>query len=92
MEMVRRKAKALNRKICLTESDDPRNLKAAARLVQTGYARPVLVGARVEIEKLAKEQGLSLNGVEIADIDKSARFDHYVDVAVEIRKDRKSVV
>jgi len=88
MEMVRCKAKKLNRKICLTESDDPRNLKAAAKLVESGYARPVLVGDRGAIEKLAKEQGVNLDGVEIADINKSERIDHYVDVVVGIRKNK----
>jgi len=88
MEMVRSKAKKLNRKICLTESDDPRNLRAAAKMVETGLARPVLVGARVEIEKLAGEQGIKLDGVEVADVNKSERFEHYVETAVEIRKNK----
>jgi phosphate acetyltransferase len=78
MEMVHSKAKTLNRKICLTESDDPRNLKAAARLVATGYARPVLVGNGATIEKLAREQSIDLRGVEIADICNWPRFSHYV--------------
>lgn len=88
MERVRSKAKTLKRKICLTESDDPRNLKAAARLVETGYARPVLVGDGAAIEKLATEQGVALNGIEIADIRQTQRFDHYVEVLVGIRKDK----
>ena len=46
LETIREQAKKLNRKICLTESDDIRNLKAAEKLVQLGYARPVLVAAR----------------------------------------------
>lgn len=88
MEMVRAKAKTLNRKICLTESDDPRNLKAAAKLAAAGYARPVLVGDGAAIEKLAGEQGISLDGVEIADVQKAERLEHYVEVAVEIRRDK----
>ena len=44
LEQIRAKAKTLGKKICLTESDDPRNLKAAEKLVQTGYAKPILVG------------------------------------------------
>ena len=56
LEKIRIKAKALNRKICLTESDDVRNLKAAEKLVATGYARPVLVGVGAAIEKLAKDK------------------------------------
>ena len=40
LDKIRAQAKALNRKVCLTESDDPRNLKAAEKLVKLGYARP----------------------------------------------------
>ena len=32
LESIRAKAKSLGRKVCLTESDDPRNLKAAEKL------------------------------------------------------------
>ena len=44
LDKIRAKAKTLGRKICLTESDDPRNLKAAEIMVATGVAIPVLVG------------------------------------------------
>lgn len=76
------------RKICLTETDDSRNIHAAAKLVQTGFARPVLVGNGAAIEKLAREQSISLNGVEIADIHSWPRFSYYVDAVVEIRKNK----
>ncbi len=88
MEMVREKAKTLNRKICLTESDDPRNLKAAARLVATGFARPVLVGNGAAIEKMAAEQSIDLKGVEIADIYTWPKFSQYVELVVENRKSK----
>ena len=44
LDEVEEKARKLGRKIVLTESDDLRNLQAAAELAQTGYAKPVLVG------------------------------------------------
>ena len=86
MEMVREKARKLNRKICLTESDDPRNLKAAARLVETGLARPVLVGHAAAIEKLARESSVDLKGVELADVCAWPKFSQYVEMVVELRK------
>jgi len=88
MEMVREKAKKLNRKICLTESDDPRNLKAAAKLVETGYALPVLVGNAAAIEKMAHEQSIDLKGVEIVDIYNWPKFSQYVEMVVEKRKSK----
>jgi len=88
MEMVREKAKKLNRKICLSESDDPRNLKAAAKLVETGYALPVLVGNAAPIEKMAHEQSIDLKGVEIVDIYNWPKFSQYVEMVVEKRKSK----
>ncbi|MDO9540762.1 MAG: phosphate acetyltransferase [Kiritimatiellia bacterium] len=88
MEIARNKAKTLKRKICLTETDDPRNIRAAAKLVQTDFARPVLVGDGAAIEKLAREQSISLTGVEIVDIQSWPRFSCYVDAVVEIRKSK----
>ena len=60
LEKIRAKAKALGNKVCLTESDDPRNLRAAAKLVELGYAKPVLVGDEDAIRKLAAAEGISL--------------------------------
>ena len=71
LEQIRAKAKTLGKKICLTESDDPRNLKAAEKLVQTGYAKPILVGDADAIVKLAAENGINLDGVEIVDVEKT---------------------
>lgn len=88
MEIVRNKAKKVKRKICLTETDDPRNISAAARLVQTGFARPVLVGNGAAIEKLARAQSISLKDVEVVDIHSWPRFSCYVDAVVEIRKSK----
>lgn len=88
LDTIREQAKKLNRKICLTESDDIRNLKAAEKLVQLGYARPVLVGCEESIRKLAAENGVSLEGVELVDVLKSPNLDRYIATAVEIRKNK----
>lgn len=88
LQKIRSKARTLGRKICLTESDDVRNLKAAAKLLETGYARPILVGSRAAIEKLAAESKVRLKGVEIADVDEHPRIEDYVALLVELRKEK----
>jgi len=88
LEKIRNKAKSLGRKICLTESDDIRNLQAAAKMVKTGYARPILVGDAKAIESLARENGVNLAGVEIADVRNHPRFDEYVATVVSLRKNK----
>lgn len=86
LERIRSKAKSLNRKICLTESDDVRNLQAAVKLAQTGCARPVLVGDAEAIAKLAQANQIALDGIELADTLKSSRLDNYIATLVELRK------
>ena len=88
LESIREKAKKLGRKIVLTESDDPRNLIAAAKMAQTGVAKPVLVGDADAIAKLAAENGISLDGVEIVDVLKTPNLQKYIDLACEIRKNK----
>ncbi len=86
LELIRTQAATLRRKICLTESDDVRNLRAAAKLVQTGYAVPVLVGDEAAIRSLAQENDVDLSGVEVADLRNHPSLDRYVDVVVERRQ------
>ena len=86
LERIRSKAKALNRKICLTESDDVRNLQAAAKLAQTGYAQPILVGDAEAILKLARTNRIALDGVELADVLKHPRLNDYIAKLVELRQ------
>jgi phosphate acetyltransferase len=86
LERIRSNAKSLGRKICLTESDDVRNLQAAAKLAQTGYARPVLVGNADAIAALARDRHIALDGVEVADVQRHPRLDAYVAKLVELRQ------
>jgi phosphate acetyltransferase len=88
LDEVKEKAKQLGRKIVLTESDDPRNLQAAAELAKTGYAKPVLVGDEAAIRKLAQEQKVGLDGVEVVDLQQTPQLGKYVATVVELRKSK----
>ncbi len=86
IEVLRAKARTLSRKVCLTESDDIRNIQAARKIVDMKYAIPILVGERATIEKLAHENKVDLTGVEIADIPTFPKMDEYVKLILELRK------
>jgi phosphate acetyltransferase len=88
LEKIHIQAKALCRRICLTESDDPRNLQAAAKLVATGYAKPILVGEREAVEKLAREWEINLDGVEVADVRNHPRIETYVATVTDLRRNK----
>ena len=88
LENIREKAKALGRKIVLTESDDVRNLVAAEMMVSTGYAKPILVGDEEAIVKLAAENQVKLDGVKVVDVEKTPNLQKYIDLCVELRKSK----
>jgi phosphate acetyltransferase len=88
LEKIRSKARSLGRKIILTESDDVRNLQAAAKLVLTGYAKPVLVGSAAAIQKLAKENNVDLKGVEVIDVETCPKLNPYIDTVFTLRKSK----
>ncbi len=86
LDRIRRQARALRRAICLTESDDARNLRAAAELVRTGYARPMLVGDPDAIHALARAEGVALDGVDLADLRAQPRLDEYAALLADLRR------
>ncbi len=64
---LRAKAKTEKRKIVFPEGNDPRVLKGASYLAAQGLTGVLLVGRKEEIEKLASENGTSLEGVCLID-------------------------
>jgi len=64
-DLLLEKAKALNKKVVLPESEDERTLQAASRLVKEKICRVVLVGEKDKIMSDAKKWGIDLEGVEI---------------------------
>lgn len=88
IEKLRAKAKTLNRKVCLTESDDIRNVQAARKIADNHYAIPVLVGHKNTIEKLATENKVDLKGIEIIDLPTFPKMEEYVKFVMELRKDK----
>jgi phosphate acetyltransferase len=66
MELRERAAKA-SRRIVYPEARDARVLRAAARMVESRMAKPVLVGSPQAVEAMAHELGIKLAHVEIVD-------------------------
>lgn len=61
------KIKGLNKKIVFPEGNDIRIQKAVVRLKQDELIKPIILGDLSEIKKIADENNLDLNGVEIID-------------------------
>ena len=74
------------RKLVFTEGTDPRILQAAGRLLREGLMVPVLLGPKEEVEALAKENGISLAGMEVIDPANYDAFDAMVKEMAELRR------
>jgi phosphate acetyltransferase len=75
---LRERAATDPKRIVFPEATDPRVLRAAARLVQTRMAKPILVGPPHRVEKTAQELGISLSGIETVDSKTVTLSERYV--------------
>lgn len=79
------KAKAANKRIVLPEGNEPRTVEAASICAKQKIARCVLIGDPAQIQKIAQEKNVSLEGVEILEPNAEA-IERYVAPMVELRK------
>ncbi|MGB7276661.1 MAG: phosphate acetyltransferase [Pseudolabrys sp.] len=70
-------ARRRNRKIVLPEGEDARIVSAAARLKADKLARPLLIGAVDTIGKIAGQEKVSLDGIDVVDPRSDARLKSY---------------
>jgi phosphate acetyltransferase len=64
---IHERARAAARHVVLPEGTEPRTVQAAAAAVRSGIARVTLLGRREEVLAVAREKGVDLGAVEIAD-------------------------
>lgn len=83
---IRNKAKQRNLKVSFPDADDARSIEAANVLLKEKIAVPSLVGSRQKIEKVANEKGLSLEGIEIIEPEKSEWKEEFALMLFEKRK------
>lgn len=78
-------ARALNKTIVLPEGDEPRMIVAARKVTDESLARIILLGEPEKIATVAREHGVSLDGVEIVDPLKHPDFDRFCERYAENR-------
>ena len=71
------KAKQNPGTIVYPEGGDERIIKAAAQVKEMGIANPVLIGNREELEKIAGENSVSLEGIEIVSSAQEDKVEKY---------------
>lgn len=92
MELINRikqNARLQNKRIVLPEGIEPRTLSAADEIIADGIARIILLGAPSRVMEKAEELGLKhIGGAKIIDPEDHPDIEKYIDMMVEIRKDK----
>ncbi len=84
IDSVKAKAKSDLKTIVLAEGEDIRTIKAAAIVKKEGYAKNVLLGDAAKIRKMAADEGVDIEGIEI--IDPSEGSEEFAELFAELRK------
>lgn len=88
MDTIYARAREAQKTIVLPEGVDPRVVKAAADIRTRGLAVPILLGNPDDVQKLARENGVDLSGIEIVDPATSPKRQQYTDTLYELRKSK----
>lgn len=89
LDRIKQNAKEHNKRIVLPEGYEERNLRAADIAIEEGLAQIILIGNPDEIKEHAASLGLkNISRATIVDPIKHDRKDHYIDMMVEIRKNK----
>ncbi len=79
------RAKKAPKKIVFSEGHDTRILRAAVIINNEGFARPVILGRTEDVRKLAEQNEINLNGIEIIHPRTSEHYKAYVDALFQLR-------
>ncbi|MGB2599572.1 MAG: phosphate acetyltransferase [Candidatus Omnitrophota bacterium] len=85
---LREKAKKVKKKVVLPEGDDIRIVKAASIIAREGIADIILLGKEEDLSKLAKENDISLDGVNVIDPFKHDKKQEVINAYYELRKSK----
>ena len=83
---IKNKAKKDIKTIILTESEDIRELEAAAKVKQEGFANVILIGNEEDAKKRAKANNIDISGIPVINPETSERYEEYVNAFYELRK------
>lgn len=86
MDTIKAKAKADRKHILLPEGSEERTVQAAARITAEGLAKVTLFGKREEIEAVANQYGVCLDGIDTIDPETHESYSDYCERFYEMRK------
>ncbi len=86
IQKFREQAKSRDKTIILPEGTEERVIRAAEILAQEHIARPILLGSKNEIYRLAEQFQVDLSGAEILNPTEQPEFDAYANTYYDLRK------
>jgi len=88
IDEIKQRAKKDMKTIVLPEAEDIRVLEATSNILKEKYANIVLIGNKNDIEKKAEENNLDIKDAKIVDPNNSEKYDEYVNLLYELRKEK----
>ena len=79
-------AKTHKQRIVLPEGNSERVMRAAEILVKRGICHPILLGNKEELLSMADRLRVSLDGVQLEEIETNPKFEDYASTLAELRK------
>ena len=86
IENIKQRAKQDIKTIILPEAEDIRVLEAASKVIKEGFAKVILIGDKMQIEKDVKDNNFDISKVEIIDIKSSTKKHEYAQKLYELRQ------
>lgn len=88
IEEIKQRAKQDIKTIVLPEAEDIRTLQATEQVLREQYAKIILVGNKQEILEKVEANKIDITGAEIVDPNNSEKYDEYVNLLYELRKNK----
>jgi phosphate acetyltransferase len=86
MEGVIERARKAPKRVVFPEGNDERTVEAAAKATALGLAKITMIGHPAKMREIAKAKGLSLEGVDLLDLDHLPDVDAYAQEFFDLRK------
>lgn len=86
IDEMKTRAKSNIKTIALPEATDKRVLEAASKILKEGFAKVILIGNPIEVEKVAKENYISMEEMHIVNPIDSDKYEEYTNAFYELRK------
>ena len=88
IENIKQRAQENKKTIILPEAEDIRILEATETIKKEKFANVILVGNEERIKEKAKENNIDIEGIKIVNPETSEKYNEYVDLLVELRKNK----